>query len=329
MDVVPVFPPAVPLSGSTSSVIETALAGHVRRAVDMPDRRQAAVLLLLFERGGEPWVVLTRRTETVRSHKGEISFPGGAKDPEDADLWATAVRESAEELGVSSGQIRMLGALDDYPTFSTGYIVSAFVAALTPGGYSPSEHEIAEVIEVPLGALARNGRVEVWEREGIRYPMHIFEVDGHYVWGVTAFILRRFLDILGDGVARPDPVAVVRDLAASDPRFNWVGIYWVEGPDLVVGPYIGEPPLGHERIRIPEGVCGAVAAAGETEVVPDVRRRPGHIACDIATRSEVVVPIFRGGSVIGVLDVDSNTIDAFAGAEIAMVEAAARRVGGG
>lgn len=119
---------------------------------------------------------------------------------------------------------------------------------------------------------------------------------------------------------------VVKELASSDARFDWVGIYWVEGDELVLGPYVGLDPQGHERIRIPEGVCGAVAASGETEVVPDVRARPGHIACDLHTRSEVVVPIRRDGRIIGVLDVDSNMLDAFDAQAVAAIEQAAKGV---
>jgi 8-oxo-dGTP pyrophosphatase MutT (NUDIX family) len=177
--------------------IKEALDAHPRRALDVPERRQAAVLIMLFERDGEPWIVLTKRTETVGSHKGQISFPGGARDDDDPDLWDTAVRETHEELGVEPATLQQLGALDDYPTFSSGYIVSAFVAAVEPGGYAPHDAEVAEVIELPLRALWDVHRIEVWERDGIKYPMHIFETGGYYVWGVTAFILRRFLDVVG------------------------------------------------------------------------------------------------------------------------------------
>ena len=122
---------------------------------------------------------------------------------------------------------------------------------------------------------------------------------------------------------------VVRDLADVSNRFHWVGVYWIEGENLVLGPYVGLHPDGHERIRIPEGVCGAVAARGEAEIVPDVRARPGHIACDLNTMSETVVPIRRNGRIVGVLDVDSNEPDAFGPSEIAEIEAAAQRIGEG
>lgn len=193
--------PAVPLRETQLLAIKEVLEAHPRRMVEVPGRRQAGVLIMLFERDGEPWVVLTERTQTVSLHKGEISFPGGARDPEDADLWATAVRESVEELGVDPNSLQQLGALDDYPTFSSGYIVSPFIAAVTPPEqWNASPAEIARVIELPLKLLMEVGRMEVWERDGIRFPMHIFDANGHRVWGVTAFILRRFLDIVGPAI---------------------------------------------------------------------------------------------------------------------------------
>lgn len=178
--------------------VQRALTAYDRRGLDVPSRRKAAVLLPLFERNGEPWIVLTRRTDTVRSHAGQISFPGGAVDPGEIDLWDTAVRETHEELGVSPDDITRLGALDDYPTYSSGYIVSAFVGTIIPPAtWTHSEAEIAEVIELPIRRLIDAGTMEVWEREGIRFPMHLFDVDEHRVWGVTAYILRRFLDVAG------------------------------------------------------------------------------------------------------------------------------------
>lgn len=315
------------------TALRVALGARASRTLEVPDRRRAAVLLPLFERGSEPWIVLTRRTETVRSHKGEISFPGGAEDPDDPDLWRTAVRETTEELGLEPDAIFPLGSLDECPTFSSNFVVSPFVAAITPPArWKPSAFEIAEVIELPLRELADIGRTEEWEFGGIRHPMPIFELNGHYVWGLTAHILGGFLNLvapaLGWGAHAPAAAArgVVRELAARD-GFDWVGVYWVRDSDLVLGPYVGAAPTGHERIRIPEGVCGSVAASGIIEVVPDVRARPGHIACDIRTRSEVVAPIVVEGVVVGVLDVDSNVVDGFGNADMAAIEAAAARIG--
>lgn len=112
-------------------------------------------------------------------------------------------------------------------------------------------------------------------------------------------------------------------------RFDWVGVYLVEGDVLVLGPYRGEFPAGHDRIPMGQGVCGAVAERGETEVVPDVSRREGHIQCFLGTRSEAVAPIVREGRVVGVLDVDSDTLDAFGEAEVRLIEEAAAEIARG
>lgn len=118
---------------------------------------------------------------------------------------------------------------------------------------------------------------------------------------------------------------LIEELERSDDRFDWVGVYWVDGSHLVLGPFVGAP-TEHTRIEIPNGVCGSVAATGVTEVVPDVRARPGHIACDLKTRAEVVVPIFADGEVIGVLDVDSNTLGAFDDATVRTIEDIAAQI---
>jgi putative methionine-R-sulfoxide reductase with GAF domain len=115
---------------------------------------------------------------------------------------------------------------------------------------------------------------------------------------------------------------VVERLFQED-RFDWVGVYVLEGDTLVLGPYRGPNPVGHERIEVGEGVCGAVAASRRTEVVPDVSKRTGHIQCFIGTRSEVVAAIVRDDEVLGVLDIDSDTLDAFGDPEVKLVEAAA------
>jgi putative methionine-R-sulfoxide reductase with GAF domain len=117
----------------------------------------------------------------------------------------------------------------------------------------------------------------------------------------------------------------VARLHDREPTFDWVGVYLVDGETLVLGPFKGKP-TEHERIPLGEGVCGSVAVKRETEVVPDVRARPGHIACDVDTRSEIVAPIIKDGQVLGVLDVDSNTLDAFGEREVRLIEEAAEEI---
>lgn len=104
-----------------------------------------------------------------------------------------------------------------------------------------------------------------------------------------------------------DRIANAANLAAlvfrSLPELNWAGFYFYDGKELVLGPFQGNPAC--VRIALDRGVCGAAASRRETQVVPDVHAFPGHIACDSASRSEIVVPLLRQGSLIGVWDVDS------------------------
>lgn len=105
----------------------------------------------------------------------------------------------------------------------------------------------------------------------------------------------------------PDGIANMANIAALMwqvlPNLNWAGFYRVVDGGLVLGPFMGKPAC----IRIPlgTGVCGTAAASGETQVVPDVHAFPGHIACDAASRSELVVPVLRDGKVVAVIDLDS------------------------
>ena len=94
-------------------------------------------------------------------------------------------------------------------------------------------------------------------------------------------------------------------------HYDWVGIYWVEGTDLVLGPWIGPQATEHTRIPIGTGVCGAAAESGRTEIVADVNADPRYLACFASTKSEIVVPIFDGGQVVGEIDIDGSDLDAF------------------
>jgi GAF domain-containing protein len=106
------------------------------------------------------------------------------------------------------------------------------------------------------------------------------------------------------------------------PDLNWAGFYWMKGGELVLGPFQGKPAC--VRIGLGKGVCGTAAEQRRTVVVPDVHAFPGHIACDSASNSEVVVPVMQGGRVIGVLDVDSPKLARFGDAEARAFEEIAR-----
>ena len=102
--------------------------------------------------------------------------------------------------------------------------------------------------------------------------------------------------------------------------YSWVGIYFVEGDELVLGPWKGPQATEHVRIPVGQGVCGAAAASGRTEIVDDVNADPRYLACFASTRSEIVVPIVYEGRVVGEIDVDSDRPAAFGGDDRAFLE---------
>jgi L-methionine (R)-S-oxide reductase len=104
---------------------------------------------------------------------------------------------------------------------------------------------------------------------------------------------------------------VVDTLHERFPHYDWIGIYWVDGSDLVLGPWIGPEATEHTRIPIGTGICGAAAASGQTEIIPDVDADPRYLSCFASTKSEIVVPIFHEGEVVGEIDIDGSDRDAF------------------
>ena len=114
----------------------------------------------------------------------------------------------------------------------------------------------------------------------------------------------------------------VRLLAAEMPTYTWVGIYTLEGEELVLGPFVGKPSP-HTRIPLGRGICGAAATHKETIVVDDVNADPRYLACSLETRSEIVVPILRGSDVLGEIDIDSDRPAAFGPADRTLLESIA------
>jgi 8-oxo-dGTP pyrophosphatase MutT (NUDIX family) len=156
----------------------------------------AAVLVPLFAsaQAGPPHVVLTRRRSDLRRHAGEISFPGGRKDPDDADLAATALREAEEEIGLRPSAVRMLGELPPVSTFATGYEIHPFVGAIDPGQrWRVSAREVDAVLELPLQGLRESRTRTRMERRGITFETDAYVLDGHLVWGATFRIIEALI----------------------------------------------------------------------------------------------------------------------------------------
>jgi L-methionine (R)-S-oxide reductase len=118
----------------------------------------------------------------------------------------------------------------------------------------------------------------------------------------------------------------VAALKAGVPHYAWVGIYLLEGDELVLGPYLGKPSP-HTRIALNQGICGAAASQKQTIVVDDVNSDPRYLACSLETKSEIVVPILRGDTVLGEIDIDSDQHAAFGPTDRTLVEAVAAALG--
>jgi GAF domain-containing protein len=132
-------------------------------------------------------------------------------------------------------------------------------------------------------------------------------------------------DLRGLYEGERDPIANAANTAATIwqhlPDINWAGFYFLKGGELVLGPFHGKPAC--VRIALGKGACGTAAARKKTVVVPDVHKFPGHIACDSASNSEIVVPLVRKRRLIGVLDIDSPSLNRFADADRIGCEAVA------
>lgn len=133
--------------------------------------------------------------------------------------------------------------------------------------------------------------------------------------------------ILGRGGSDEQILQGVVDALERVDHYSWVGIYLVDGDDLVLGPWNGPQATEHVRIPVGQGVCGAAAASGATEVVDDVNADPRYLACFPSTRSEIVVPIFHEGRVVGEIDIDSDRPAAFGEDDRAALERIALQIG--
>jgi 8-oxo-dGTP pyrophosphatase MutT (NUDIX family) len=171
------------------------------------DYRKASVLILLYPRSGEDYLIFTRRTDTVEHHKGQISLPGGSQDPTDPDAVFTALRETHEELGIDPALLEVVNTMRDVYVPVSGFVITPVVARLKVDAgahgappptllFKPSPEEVAEVIEVPLRALLDEAIHRIEERtvNGSTYHIHYYTYGPYEIWGATGRIIYEFLE---------------------------------------------------------------------------------------------------------------------------------------
>ncbi|MBI4467457.1 MAG: GAF domain-containing protein [Acidobacteria bacterium] len=139
-------------------------------------------------------------------------------------------------------------------------------------------------------------------------------------------ILRAVDALIEERAAQADWMKEICTLLQRERQhYHWVDIYFLEGNELVLGPYVGAPSP-HTRIPLDKGICGAAVREGHTVIVPDVNADPRYLACSLETKSEIVVPIEANGRILGEIDIDSHTLDAFQADDHALLEQVAARL---
>lgn len=171
---------------------------HAPDAVPVDGRPPSAVLVALYDHAGEATLVCTRRAWHLRSHKGEVCFPGGRREPADPDLVTTALREAHEEVDLDPGSVEVVGELDRLTTVSSPALIVPVVGRLPSRPHLvPAEDEVDGVLHLPVRELLDPAiyREEVWPLRPAR-SIHFFELQGDTLWGATALMVRNLLTLV-------------------------------------------------------------------------------------------------------------------------------------
>ena len=168
-------------------------------------RRAAAVLVLFYEKPGGLHIVCFRRNDTVSTHKGQVAFPGGSADPGDASMLATALREANEELGIDPSQVVVLGEMRTFDTFVSNFAVTPFCGyyRVPDPTFVPTDHEVAEVLEVPVARLRQHRNRHVGKVPGFNIPIPLpyYKIDDTIIWGASGGIVEELLAALSEAEA--------------------------------------------------------------------------------------------------------------------------------
>jgi len=177
------------------------------------ESHEAAVLAPVIERPAGTHLLFTKRAEELGEHPGQMSFPGGGREPEDETLWETALREAREEISLRPAEVDRVGRLDDIQTVSH-YSVRPFVARVPDREYDPDEREVAEIAVLSVPAFLDPDNYESEFRSHPQFGevrVHYFHVGGYTVWGATARILVQLLELTTDWRAPEVPADAAVD----------------------------------------------------------------------------------------------------------------------
>ncbi len=167
--------------------------------------RQAGVLLLLYLRDNELYVPLIVRSEYDGPHSGQVALPGGRQENRDPDLWHTAIRETEEEIGLSSQAVLPIGQLTSLYIPNSHYRVTPFLGWQTQSPtFAPDPDEVQQILEIPVRQLQDPAciRRETWQIRGLAVDVPFFVIPAYPIWGATAMILAEFLSLLADTPGR-------------------------------------------------------------------------------------------------------------------------------
>ncbi len=178
--------------------LKQALSQRQKSHIVDSSRVSSVVLVPIYYKEGQYYILFTKRTETVKEHKGQISFPGGACEKYDRSPVDSALRECAEEIDLAAGAIELLGELDDIRTTTSSFVISPFVAAIQwPYQFKIDSREVEKIIEIPISALLdkNNFYQDTITTDGRAVTESCYHYQGNIIWGATSRILKQFLEI--------------------------------------------------------------------------------------------------------------------------------------
>lgn len=190
----------MPTLQELEKLVQNKMKNRKSLILNHPNFVHSAVLMPIFSENQELKFILTKRTESLKRHRGEISFPGGRKDKRDKSLEETALRETDEEIGVAREKIKIIGRLDDLFTI-TRYIITPFIGVITEKVKCiPNGTEVAELLYIPFEVFLHKEKFAERNipQNGTNFPVYYYYWNNYEIWGASAHIINQFMEIIFD-----------------------------------------------------------------------------------------------------------------------------------